>query len=80
MKEQDLLAKRIQELCMERNISYYTLAYRSSIPMTTLMHIVDCSTKNPGIFTLSKICSGLNITLRDFFSLEEFDTIGYEVD
>lgn len=80
MSEQEILAQRIIQLCQEKNISYYILAYRAAVPMTTLMHILDGSTKNPGIFTLSKICSGLNISLREFFSTKEFDVIGYEVE
>lgn len=80
MKEQEILSKRIQELCKEKGMSYYILSYRASIPMTTLMHIIDCSTKNPGLFTISKICSGLNVTLQEFFSTKEFDNVGYEVE
>lgn len=80
MKEQEILAKRIQELCKERGISYYTLSYQAGVPMTTLMHIMNCSTHNPGLFTISKICSGLNVTLKDFFNTKEFEGIGYEVE
>lgn len=80
MKEQEILSKRIQELCKEKRMSYYALSYRASIPMTTLMHIIDCSTRNPGLFTISKICSGLNMTLGEFFNTDEFDNIGYEVE
>ena len=46
--------------------------------MTTLMHIINCSTKNPGIFTILKICNGLNITIKEFFDSEEFVDIEYE--
>ena len=44
--------------------------------MTTLMHIINGSTRNPGLFTIIKICYGLNVTVRDFFDSEEF--IGIE--
>lgn len=80
MREQEILSKRIQELCKEKEMSYYILSYRASIPMTTLMHIIDCSTRNPGLFTISKICSGLDVTLHEFFNTKEFDNVGYEVD
>ena len=76
MEEQKKLAKRIQLLCQKRGISYYTLSYRSAVPMTTLMHIIDGSTKNPGLFTIIKICNGFNMTVKDFFDAEEF--IGIE--
>ena len=80
MKEQELLANRIKNLCHEKNLSYYTLSYKSAVPITTLMHIIDCSTKNPGIFTIMKICNGFGITLIDFFSTEELNGIEIEVE
>ena len=76
MEVQKKLAKRIYFLCQRQRISYYTLSYRSAVPMTTLMHIIDGSTKNPGLFTIIKICNGLNMTIKDFFDAEEF--IGIE--
>ena len=76
MEAQKKLAKRIYFLCQMQGISYYTLSYRSAVPMTTLMHIIDGSTKNPGLFTIIKICNGLNVTVKDFFDAEEF--IGIE--
>ena len=72
MKEQKKLAKRIFYLCQRQGISYYTLSYRSAVPMTTLMHIIDGSTKNPGLFTIIIICNGLNMTVKDFFDADEF--------
>lgn len=80
MDTKDKLANRIKYLCRVNNVSYYSLSYRSAVPMTTLMHIVNCSTKNPGIFTIIKICNGLNITIRDFFDSEEFENIEYETE
>lgn len=78
MNEQKKLAKRIDYLCQKQGISYYKLAYRSAVPITTLMHIIDCSTKNPGIFTIIKICDGLNVTIKEFFDTEEFAGIEVE--
>ena len=80
MTEQNKLAKRIQLLCHKQGISYYTLSYRSAVPMTTLMHILDGSTKNPGLFTIIKICNGFNMTVKDFFDAEEFIGIEDEVE
>ena len=78
MDEQKKLVNRIDHLCQEQGISYYKLSYRSAVPITTILHIIDGSTKNPGIFTIMKICNGLNITVRDFFDAEDFIDIEYE--
>ncbi len=80
MDEHRILSKRIEFLCNEKNITYYTLSYKSAVPLTTLMHIIDCSTRNPGVFTIVKICNGLNITIKDFFDCEEFNGIEYEAE
>lgn len=80
MEGKDKLANRIKYLCKKNQISYYTLSYKSTVPMTTLMHIINCSTKNPGIFTLIKICNGLDITIKDFFDSEEFKDIEFEAE
>lgn len=78
MEARDKLANRIKQLCEKSHISYYTLSYKSTVPMTTLMHIINCSTKNPGVFTIFKICNGLNISIKEFFDSEEFIGIEYE--
>ena len=72
-KMQDLLPNRIKQLCKEKGLTYYGLSYKSTIPLTTLIHITDGSTKNPGIITIMKICDGLGITLKEFFDTSEFD-------
>ena len=73
MNAQDMLIERINNLCKERRMSYYALSYQSTVPLTTLMHIVDKSTANPGIITVSKLCDGFGITMKDFFDSPEFE-------
>ena len=80
MKEQAMIAERIKDLCRKNNLSYYTLSYKSAVPITTLMHIIDCSPENPGIFTITKICNGFGITLIDFFDTEELKGIELEAE
>ena len=64
IRSRKILADRINNLCKEQGITYYALSYKSAVPLTTLLHIVNGSTKNPGIFTIHKICEG--------FDTEEF--------
>ena len=59
---------RIKQLCVEKNMSYYRLAKESSITYSTLNNMLNRPKNIPTISTLSKICDGLDITLRDFFS------------
>lgn len=80
MKQQEFLSNRIQYYCQKKKLTYYRLAYRSAVPLTTLLHIIDCSTKNPGIFTLIKICNGLGVSMTEFFSAEEFQNLSGDDD
>lgn len=80
MKEQKILAERIISLCKDRKLSFYLLSYKSTVPITTILNIVNCVTKNPGIFTLIKICDGLGVTIQEFFDTEEFRNIEKETE
>jgi len=71
-KYQKVLKNRIDELCREQKLTYYTLSYKASIPLSTLMHIMNGESKNPGLITIIKLCDGLGISLRDFFDTEDF--------
>lgn len=72
---QEIVRGRVEELRVLSNNTYYTLSYKSTLPMTTLMHIADGTTKNPGAYTIMKICDGLGITLKEFFDTKEFEDV-----
>ena len=78
--EQKILVQRIKELCKERGMSYYVLSYRSSVPMSTLENIMKGNSKNPGIFTIMKICEGLEISAKDFFDTDDFSELFADID
>lgn len=67
MDEKVDVLERIRQLCRERNFSYYELAKRSGIPYSTLNTLLLKGTQ-PSLPTLSKLCSGLGITLQQFFA------------
>ena len=71
-KQQKILIERINYLCKQKGISYYALAVESDVPLTTLLHILDGTTKNPGVFTVFKLCNGFNMTVTEFFKTDEF--------
>ena len=66
MQEFDVVA-RIEELCQARDWSYYRLSKASGIPYSTLNTMLH-KTNVPSVPSLTKICSGLGITLAQFFS------------
>lgn len=69
---QQIIRERIVLLCEEQALSYYTLAYRASMPLTSLMNILDGASTNPGVYNIMKICDGLDMTMAEFFDTKEF--------
>lgn len=64
--QQDLI-DRIKQLCDEKGYDYITLSRKSGVPLTTLLNIIKGNSKNPGVFTIAKLCQGFQITLAEFF-------------
>ena len=70
---------RILELCGERGISINKLATISALPPSSIKNILYGKSQNPKLITIKMICNGLNITLGEFFSTPEFDSLEQEL-
>lgn len=70
---------RIFELCDERNISVNKLATLSALPPSSIKNILYGKSLNPKLLTIKLICDGLDITLGEFFSTSEFDSLEQEI-
>jgi len=79
-EEQKILIDRINQLCKDRGLSYYTLSHKTGVPLSTLMHIMDGTVKNPGIFTIVRLCAGMNVALPEFFDTEAFKVLSETAD
>lgn len=64
---EDKVFERIEFLCRRKNFTMYRLAKESGIPYSSLNNIIHRRTC-PTVGTLEKICTGLNITLAEFFN------------
>lgn len=72
-----LICQRIHSLRKEKGINLEQLAYQSGISKGGLSEI-ERNLKEPRVFTILKICAGLNISMKDFFDfqdLEEFKNL-----
>ena len=70
---------RILELCGERGISINKLATISALPPSSIKNILYGKSQNPKLITINMICDGLDITLGEFFSTPEFDSLEQEL-
>ena len=79
MYTQEAIAKRIRQLCADHEITPNALSYISAVPQATIKSILNGESKNPGTVTIKKICDGFGITLAEFFSTEDFNTLEQEI-
>ena len=79
MNTKEAVAKRIIELCAERNIATNALANNSGVSPSTVYSMLNEKSQNHGVVSLKKLCDGLDITLREFFDSPIFDNIEQEV-
>lgn len=79
MDTREAIANRIRSLCKERKITPNKLSSISAVPQATVKSILNGESKNPGAVTIKKLCDGLEITLGEFFSTQEFDALEQEI-
>ena len=65
---------KLESLMNERNWSIYKLSKESDIPYSSLNNLFQRNTE-PTLPTLRKICTGLGISLADFFDDEALSTM-----
>ena len=70
---------RIIDLCKERSISLNKLCTMSGVTQSTVNNIVSGRNNSATISTIKKICDGLEIGIKDFFSSELFDHLDQEI-
>lgn len=79
MSVKDAVADRFLQLCHQRNIAVNELATQSGVTPSTAYSMLDPQRRDISIVTIKKFCDGLNITLGEFFSTPEFDTLEQEI-
>ena len=74
---ENLIAKRIMDLCDERNITINRLADLSELCTPTLVKIIKGEVKSPTLNTLQSIALGLNMTVAQLLDFEEMNQISF---
>ena len=75
MDTRTAVINRLILLCGERGWTVNHLANVSGVSTSTVKSILYGNSKNPGIVTIKKLC----ITLNEFFSGREFETLEQEI-
>ncbi len=79
MNTKEAVAKRILQLCEEKHIAINALANISGVAPSTIYSMLNEKSQNPGVVSIKKICDGLEITVREFFDCEFFDSREQEI-
>ena len=79
MNTTEAVAKRILQLCEEKHIAINALANISGVAPSTIYSMLNEKSQNPGVVSIKKICDGLEITVREFFDCEFFDSREQEI-
>lgn len=64
---EDFVPQRIEEICNERNISQYRLCQFTGIAQSSLSTMKKGKT-HLSLYSVDRICTGLGITIFEFFS------------
>lgn len=79
MNAKDAVVKRIESICIKREIKLNELANISGITPSTIYSMTDSSRRDVSILTIKKICDGLDMTLSEFFNDSIFSSLEQEI-
>ena len=73
----EAIAEKINNIVNESNgkLTVNKIASKSCLTQSTVQHIMDKSYKDVKLLTIVRLCDGLGLTLKEFFSDELFDNI-----
>ena len=72
--DKNITLVKLESILKEKDWSIYRLAKESDISYSSLNNLFQRNTE-PTLHTLRKICTGLDISLSDFFADEKLPTI-----
>ncbi|MEM5779633.1 MAG: helix-turn-helix domain-containing protein [Lawsonibacter sp.] len=79
MNAKQAVARRIQELSAQYNLTVNALATRCGVSPSTIYSMLNTKSKNPGVVTIQKLCDGLGISMRTFFDSTLFEALDPEI-
>lgn len=79
MSVKNAVVTRFTQLCSSRGITINELANRSGVTPSTAYSMFDESRHDVSIVTIKKFCDGLDVSLKEFFNSEIFDTLEQEL-
>lgn len=79
MNTKQAVATRIKQLCAKKGLSVNALANLCGLPPSTIYSMLNEKSQNPRVVSIKKICDGLEISVREFFDSDLFDSLEQEI-
>ena len=79
MGVKDAVAARFASICRQRGIKYNELAVKAGVTPSPVYSMMDVRRRDVSITTIKMLCDGLEISLAEFFSGEEFTELEQEI-
>ena len=73
------VVQRFKSICQDRGIATNELANISGVTPSTVYSLFSEERRNVSITTIKILCDGLEISLGEFFSSSEFDSLDQEI-
>ncbi len=80
MKAQEAVRLRIIELAQSKNLSINKIATNCFINTSTLTSLLNGHSKKSEIATISRICYGLGVSIKEFFNSPIFENNEEDLD
>ena len=79
MNTKKAVAKRILQICNEKNMTINALANISGVAPSTIYSMLNEKSQNPGVVSIKKLCDGWDNSIRKFFDSDIFDDLEQEI-
>lgn len=79
MSVKDAVALRFQNICTQRGIRPNQLSNLAGVTPSSVYSMMDPTRRNVSIVLIKKLCDGLDISLVEFFSGDEFSQLEQEI-
>lgn len=79
-KVKNAVVARFKAICANRNIKPNELANIAGVTPSTVYSLFDERRGQVSITTIKILCDGLEMSLGEFFSAEEFDSLDQEIE
>lgn len=70
-----IVGQRIMKFINARDLTIHRLAIKAGLPNTTLVDLINGTTKSAKLSTIIAVCSALGISVHDFFDFPPYNEV-----